>query len=65
LRAYRKWQRSRRTAEKSDELAPSHLPPLRLKATHRINPHDYSGRGRAERWSCPLWVKSRHVCCKT
>src|SRR5262249_54283999 len=37
-----------RTTDQCDELAPSHLPPLRLKATDGINPHEHSGRGRAD-----------------
>jgi hypothetical protein len=35
VRAYRKWPRSRRTAEKSDELAPPHYCPRGSKWGHR------------------------------
>ena len=56
LRTRRKRPRGRRTAEKRDELAPSHCRPRGSRqASYRRN-IALEGDGR-----CPLWVKSRHV----
>ena len=46
LRSYGERPRRRRTAEKCDEIAPPHYRPRGSRTGHRINPHQYSGRGR-------------------
>src|SRR5262245_39283622 len=49
------------TAKKGDELAPSHVPSVRLRTGHRIASKEQTGRVGSEDSRCPLWVKSRHV----
>src|SRR5262245_54468203 len=59
LRARHKRPRCRRTAEKSDELAPSHCLPRgsgqRIVSTLTCIQEEAS--------ACPLWVRSRHLQC--
>src|ERR1044071_1603077 len=47
------------TAKKSDELAPSHVPSVRLSTGHRIAPNEQTGRGRVLRTAdIRFWPKA-------